>query len=265
MLAIIIFFIALWYLSLLCQTFFHHRYAAHGAFTMSKRAEKFFFILSYITQGSSYLSPRTYAILHRMHHAYTDTENDPHSPSYSPNMFHMMWQTRRIYLDIYHGKMKVEERFLKNLPQWDAMDKLGNSIVSRLIWAAAYICFFIYFSPSAWWYLLLPIVLTMGAFHGAIINWYAHKIGYRNFVMTNTSRNLLAIDILMLGESYHNNHHKRPSAINFGYKWHELDPIYPFILLMNSLGVIHVSPQKLQTQSIKAQFSNKGPLVEEEE
>jgi stearoyl-CoA desaturase (delta-9 desaturase) len=41
---------------------------------MSKFWERFFYLFAYITQGSSYLSPRAYAILHRMHHAYTDTE-----------------------------------------------------------------------------------------------------------------------------------------------------------------------------------------------
>ncbi len=44
---IILFFVAHWYLSLFAQTFFHHRYAAHRAFTMSKGWEKFFFVYSY--------------------------------------------------------------------------------------------------------------------------------------------------------------------------------------------------------------------------
>ncbi|CAA9301254.1 MAG: Fatty acid desaturase; Delta-9 fatty acid desaturase, partial [uncultured Cytophagales bacterium] len=33
---IIAFFIAHWYLSLFCQTFFLHRYSAHKMFTMNK-------------------------------------------------------------------------------------------------------------------------------------------------------------------------------------------------------------------------------------
>ncbi|HJY63202.1 MAG TPA: acyl-CoA desaturase, partial [Ignavibacteria bacterium] len=49
----ILFFITHWYLSLFFQTFFHHRYASHGAFTMSKSWERVFYILSFITQGSS--------------------------------------------------------------------------------------------------------------------------------------------------------------------------------------------------------------------
>ncbi|MEN9522985.1 MAG: hypothetical protein RL065_1362, partial [Bacteroidota bacterium] len=51
MTVIIIFFIAHWYLSLFTQSFFHHRYSAHGMFTMNKGWEKFFIVLSGIFQG----------------------------------------------------------------------------------------------------------------------------------------------------------------------------------------------------------------------
>ncbi len=79
---ILIFFACHWYFSLFFQTFFHHRYSAHQMFTMSKTMEKVFIFLSWLTQGSSYLSPYSYGILHRLHHAYADTEQDPHSPKY---------------------------------------------------------------------------------------------------------------------------------------------------------------------------------------
>ena len=236
----LIFFIVLWYSSLFCQTFFQHRYAAHGAFKMNKSWERMFFIFAYITQGSSYMSPRAYAIMHRMHHAYTDTEKDPHSPSFSKNIFAMMWRTRTIYRDIVNGTMEVEPRFLKNLPNWPAFDRWADSALSRALWAIAYVAFFILFAHSPWVYLLLPIVLGMGVFHGAIINWFAHKYGYTNFKLKNTSENLLRVDFLMLGESYHNNHHKHPSSINFGIRWHELDPVYPVIRFLNWIHVIKI-------------------------
>ena len=79
---ILIFFVAHWYLSLFFQTFFLHRYAAHKAFTMNKFTEKVVYILTWIFQGSNYLSPYGYGVMHRMHHALADTENDPHSPKY---------------------------------------------------------------------------------------------------------------------------------------------------------------------------------------
>jgi len=237
---IIIFFIALWYLSLFSQTFFQHRYAAHGAFSMSKGWERFFFIVAYITQGSSYMSPKTYGIMHRLHHAHTDTELDPHSPSFSKNIFTMMWRTRTFYRDIFNGTMEVDPKFTKNLPEWDGFDKWANSGLSRALWVVVYLALFIIFAASLWLYLLLPIVISMGAFHGAIVNWFAHKYGYKNYILKNTSENLFSVDFLMLGESYHNNHHKFPSAINFGKRWHEIDPIYPVIRFLAWLGVISI-------------------------
>ncbi|WP_291906499.1 acyl-CoA desaturase [Chitinophaga sp. CB10] len=237
---IFIFFAAIWYLSLFSQTFFQHRYAAHGAFTMHKGWEKFFFIFTYITQGSSYMSPRAYGIMHRLHHAHTDTELDPHSPSNSSNIFSMMWSTRTAYQDILHDRVDIDPRYTKNLPTWAGFDKFANSTVSRLLWVAAYVLFFAFFATSPWQYLLLPIVVSMGAFHGAIVNWFAHKYGYINFKLRNTAMNLLFVDVLMLGESYHNNHHKHPSSVNFGKRWFEIDPSYLIIKGLAWLRIIKV-------------------------
>jgi len=237
---ILFLFIAIWYASLFSQTFFQHRYAAHGAFKMSRSWERVFFIFTYISQGSSYMSPRAYAIMHRMHHAYTDTENDPHSPSYSKNLLSMMLRTHKIYSGIFKGTLEVEERFTKNLPEWPAFEKWAHSSFSRLLWLAFYIFLFVFFASTPWLFLLLPIVFVMGPVHGVIINWFAHKYGYTNFRLKNTSQNLFSIDILMLGESYHNNHHKRPSSINFGKRWHELDPVYLVIRLLAWLRIIRI-------------------------
>ena len=240
---IIIVFILHWYLSLFCQTIFHHRYAAHQMFTMTKFWEKTFFIFSYLFQGVSYLSPYAYGIIHRMHHAYADTKKDPHSPKYSSSIFDMMWKTKNIYTGIFRGKIKVEKRFTKNLPQWTSFDWFADSWYGRTPWLIIYIAFYYYFAATNWWlWLLLPIQLVMGPFHGAIINWFAHKIGYISFKLSNTSTNLMPLDIFMLGEGYHNNHHKTPDRPNFGNKWYELDPTYPILKILNLLSIIKFKP-----------------------
>ncbi len=235
---ILIFFLAHWYLSLFSQTFFLHRYAAHHMFTMSKRWEKFFYVFTYITQGSSFLSPKAYGIMHRLHHAYADTQQDPHSPKYSLNVFDMMWKTKIIYNDILNDRADIEPKFTKNVPNWMFMEKLGASWGSRLFWGTLYTLFYLKFATNAWEYLLLPIHFLMGPVHGVIINWFAHKYGYVNFVVNDTAKNLLPFDFLMMGESYHNNHHKLGGRANFGIKWHEFDPTYPIILLLNKLHII---------------------------
>ncbi|MCU0324209.1 MAG: acyl-CoA desaturase [Spirosomaceae bacterium] len=240
--AILVFFLAHWYLSLFSQTFFLHRYAAHKMFTMSKLWEKFFYVVTYITQGSSFLSPKAYGIMHRLHHAYADTEKDPHSPSYSDNLFDMMWKTKNNYNDLLNDRANIEERFKKNVPNWMFLEKLGDLWVSRIFWGVLYTLYYIYFATSPWQYLLLPIHYLMGPVHGVIINWFAHKYGYVNFKVNDTAKNLLPFDFLMMGESYHNNHHKLGGRANFGIKWHEFDPTYPIILLLNSLRIIKLKP-----------------------
>jgi stearoyl-CoA desaturase (Delta-9 desaturase) len=44
----------------------------------------------------------------------------------------------------------------------------------------------------------------------------------------------------MLGEGYHNNHHKFPSRSNFAAKRGEFDPVYPIIRLLNKWRVIRI-------------------------
>ncbi len=246
MIIILIFFFAHWYISLFTQTFFYHRYAAHRMFTMSRGWEKVNFIFSGIAQGSSYLSPYAYGVLHRLHHAYADTELDPHSPKFQSTIFQMMARTKRIYSSIVKGKADVDERFKKELPQWTAFDNFADSWVTRLSWAAFYIGFYIVFATHWWLFLLLPVHFIMGPVHGAIINWFAHKYGYRNYDVEDTSRNIMPLDIFMLGEGYHNNHHKHSGRANFGARWYEFDPIYPIILVLDKLGVIQLRKVALQ-------------------
>lgn len=241
--AILIFFIAHWYLSLFAQSFFMHRYVAHGAFTMSPFWEKFFYWFSFISQGSSYMSPRTYAILHRLHHAYTDTAEDPHSPKFSKNAVQLMNITRKRYADIYNERVDIDPKFTKSLPDWRAFDEAAHPWYMRIMWIGVYTSFYVVFASSPWLYLLIPVHAAMGPIHGGIINWFAHKYGTTNFKVNNTSTNLFYIDVLMMGEAYHNNHHKFPSSINFGIRKNELDPIYFTILLFNKLGIIQVDKE----------------------
>ncbi len=242
---ILIFFIVHWYMSLFFQTFFLHRYAAHGAFTMSKFTEKVVFVLTWIFQGSNYLSAYGYGIMHRMHHAYADTPQDPHSPKYDESIFKMMWKTKSIYSSITNKTMEVDKRFLKNIPEWPTFDRFARSWFSRIAWGAAYTLFYWHFATVWWLWLLLPIQFLLSPIHGAIINWFAHKYGYRNFEVADTSKNFLPFDFLMMGESYHNNHHKYGSRANFGgIRWHEIDPTYYVIVLLDKVGVVKMARQK---------------------
>jgi stearoyl-CoA desaturase (delta-9 desaturase) len=230
------------FLALFTQTFFHHRYAAHEMFTMSKFWEKTFFICSWLFQGSSYLSPRTYGKLHRLHHANTDTEKDVHSPRHDKTIWRMMNKTKNIYSSIHDGKTDVDPKITANLPEWKGVDKFAHSWGARLflglVYVAIYVLLYIQFDLGWWIFFLLPIHFLMSPIHGAIINWFAHRIGYRNHKGDDTSTNIFPVELLMLGEGLHNNHHKKSTSANFAQKWFEFDPVYFMILIMNGIGII---------------------------
>ena len=100
---------------------------------------------------------------------------------------------------------------------------------------------------------------------GAFVIWFVllgceseHHPAYFEFTSASSDQrnheefsyvNLLSVDILMMGESYHNNHHKFPGSVNFGKRWHEVDPTYPIILMLKWLGIIKLAKPALVNAS----------------
>lgn len=243
--ALLVFFVVHWYASLFFQSFFHHRYAAHRICSMSRGWEKFFYIGCFLTQGSSYISARTYGILHRLHHAHTDTEFDPHSPKNSENVFAMLLDTSHNYRAIHFGRMKVPEKYLKGLPDWPAFDKLVHNLPARIIWGIAYLGIYCLIVTHWWQFLFFPLTLAMGALQGVAVNWWAHKFGYRNYHVKDTSTNILPVDLIFWGEAFHNNHHRNPGRSNNAVRWFEFDMMYLAMRGMHALRIIRLRPLKV--------------------
>jgi stearoyl-CoA desaturase (delta-9 desaturase) len=207
---------------------------------MSKFWQRVFYIGCFITQGSSYISAYSYGLMHRLHHAHTDEEEDPHSPHNTPNLLMMMWETRNSYYNIYIGKTAVEDKYKKDLPEWKAFDKIAHNWITRILWVAAYTAFYVIFATAWWQFLFLPVTLAMGSFQGAAVNWWAHVFGYENFKMNNTSKNILPVDFVFWGEAYHNNHHKHPGRLNNAHRWFEFDMGYAAMKCMDKVGIIRL-------------------------
>lgn len=238
--AIVVFIICHWFLSLFTQTFFLHRYAAHRMFTMSRFWERFFYVVTFILQGSSYLNPRAYAIMHRMHHAYSDTHEDPHSPHFFRNAFSMMFETAKRYHNLVFHKVQPPKEFEGNVPEWQTFDRICDLWPTRVLWGTLYSCFYFYFISDLWLLIFLPMHWLMGPIHGAIVNWCGHKYGYQSFDNHDKSRNTIPVDLLLMGELYQNNHHRFPNRLNFAYRWFEFDPVYPMVKLLKVLRIIRL-------------------------
>lgn len=242
MYVIITFFLLHWFLSLFFHSFFLHRFASHKMYTVTKTWERIFYVTTWFVQGSSYLVPRAYAVMHRMHHTFSDTEKDPHSPHFFKDVYQMMCSTILIFRSFLTGKNLPDPQFTKDyLPVWDKLDKFGHHPITRLLFMAAYTSVYIFYAPSFWWYLLLPIHFLMGPIQGAIVNWCGHKYGYSNFNNGDHSKNTSPWGIVLMGELFQNNHHFAKEDANFAKKWFEFDLTFQVMKVFNFIGIIKLN------------------------
>lgn len=246
MIYILLIFLAHWMLSLFFHTAFLHRYGSHKMYTMHPVTEKIFYFCTWMFQGSSYLNPRAYAVLHRMHHDFSDTKQDPHSPHFFKDVFKMMAHTKKIYNDFLTGRKTPDSKYCYDLPTWPTLDKIGDYWLVRISWMVLYTTVYlliIYFQGlSYFWLLLLPIHFMIGPVQGAIVNWCGHKYGYSNFDNGDKSKNTEIWGLVLLGELFQNNHHKFPNSVNFAKKWFEFDPTYAILKVMSWMRIIEFIP-----------------------
>ncbi len=236
---IIILFIIQWYIAVFMQSFYLHRFAAHGMITMSLFWSRFFYLVTLLVQGPSFLNPRAYAILHTLHHGHSDTEKDPHSPHHSKNIVDMIWRTFRIYTDIRKRRIYQDFPIKRKCVDWAFFENINHTRLLRIGLILIYVAFYWHFASSPWLWLLLPFHLFIGPLQGALVNWCGHKYGYVNFEeVKDFSRNTLKVDLLCLGELYQNNHHKYPKDINFAQRQGEKDIGLVLIELLSTLKIL---------------------------
>lgn len=231
-----------WFVSLFFHTAFLHRYASHKMYEMHHFTERIFYFLTWIFQGPSFLVPRAYAIMHRMHHEYSDTEKDPHSPHFFKDVVGMMVNTKRIFYGLVKGTIKPEQQFTYDLPEWKRFDKFFDSNYTRAVWVLIYSLVYFavihFFDLSYFWLLLVPITCLLGPIQGATVNWCGHKYGYQNYDNGDHSHNSSPFGVALMGELFQNNHHMFPDSVNFAKKWFEFDLTYLILKVFNKIGII---------------------------
>jgi len=191
--------------------------------------------------------------MHLEHHEHSDTKKDPHSPlNFSRSRLgldfavaapRMMLATKRLYFQIKQEAHAIVELYRqRKFPEWRWFEGFASSRSIMIVMGGLFASFFLFFAPTWWCWLLLPISILSGPIQGGIVNWCGHMWGYRNHILPDNSRNTWALSTLTLGELFQNNHHHDPKRINFGERWFEIDPIYWMILLFSKLGIVRLKP-----------------------
>jgi stearoyl-CoA desaturase (delta-9 desaturase) len=198
-------------------TITYHRLLCHRSF----KAPKWFYIFG-VGCGiyGLYGKPLSWVAIHRKHHQSADQVDDPHSPK------HQSWFQVQFLSYIKAAEFKYVKDLI-NEPILRFAHK--NYLFIHL----TIITMLLIIDPKSLIYAYIwPILLT---WHCSIaVNYYCHKMGYRNFDTAEESKNFFPLALLVFGEGWHNNHHANPRNPNFGKSWWEVDIGYWIIRLIRS-------------------------------
>ena len=230
---------ALYLVRMFSVTAFYHRYFSHRSYAASRPVQ---FLMALAGATAVQRGALWWAANHRAHHRHADRDGDLHSPRLHGFWWaHAGWITSRA-----HFRTKVDlVPDLARFPELSFLDRF-DTLVPILLAAGLYglgEAWAALFPASgtsglqmvAWGFFLSTIVL----FHATCtINSLAHRIGSRRFPTEDDSGNSWLLALLTLGEGWHNNHHRYPSAAAQGFRWWELDLTLLGLRGMAALGIV---------------------------
>jgi stearoyl-CoA desaturase (delta-9 desaturase) len=180
--------------------------------------------------------PREWVAVHRKHHHFSDKEGDPHSP-YLFGLWKVFFHNYFMYRKEIANPATVRKYTPDYRPDW--VDRIPFIRYGALYGLAIFMLMFGWaWGLAAWAFHVVGYI-----FLNASINSICHMIGYRNY--DNLATNHQFIALLTGGEGLHNNHHEYPSSAKFALKRREIDPAWPVIRLLTSLGLASVRPEPI--------------------
>ena len=222
--------------SVLATTVYLHRVLAHRSLTMRSPVNLVFRTVLWVMTG---ITPLAWVAVHRKHHAFSDTPQDPHSP-----VVLGFWAVQLGNVKLYRRAIRdavTVPRYSRDLPP-DRLDRLffDHALVGLAIGIA-----------------LLMVVL--GLRHGllaagihtvvylgisAAVNAVGHTFGKRPYDNLATNNQWLAW--IAGGEGLHNNHHAAPTSARFALAPGQVDPGWWLIRLLLTTKQAEVRHEELK-------------------
>ncbi len=243
-------FILTYGLNMLYTSVFYHRGFTHRAIRLRKWVRNWVVLTGNWITG---IDPKTWACMHRLHHRYSDTKRDPHSPVHR-GFFRLLLVQLSSYERTFNGLMRREAlythcvRDLKFPVNW--LNRKGLWFLPHLIHTA--LALGIGLVSGAWGIAgCFLLGLQSHPIQGWMVNAIGHKFGYRNFKTRDNSKNNLFVAIFVMGEGFQNNHHHDPESPRFSVKPWEFDLGYYLCLLVRAAGLIEFHEPKVSVECTK--------------
>src|SRR3954462_1211521 len=247
----------------------YHRLFTHRAFDPPKPVRYAFATLGSMAVQGPVLD---WVADHRKHHAFTDEEEDPHSPhghgSGLRGALHGLWYAHTGWLLETQGTAQ-KRRYARDL-----LEDPGMRVISRAFPLLVLLGLAIPFGLGFLLTGTLAGALTGLLWGGAVriflvhhvtwgINSVCHFFGTRRYETDDMSTNVFWLALPSLGESWHHNHHAFPRSAEQGLRWWEIDPSALVIRGMEKLGlarnVVRITPERQREREVSVRQPQQVP------
>jgi stearoyl-CoA desaturase (Delta-9 desaturase) len=238
-----------------------HRLFSHKSFKVIKPIRLFLAFIGSMTGEAPIIE---YAAYHRCHHAFCDSDGDPHSPHQlkilNPlDVLNSLWYTYRGWKYTSNG-IDWRSKYTRDLDLEPDIVAINNGFYWIVLFSLFFPCalgLLLTQSISGAWTAFLwggLFRLFLVSFIGdCVLRAGCHLIGTCCFISSSTchSRNITLLAIPTFGVSLHNNHHAFPDSAILNFKWWHIDLAGLIILFLQRVGLAWdvKIPSKAQIQS----------------
>lgn len=221
-------------ITMMAVTLYLHRDQAHRSIDLHPVLRHFFRFWIFCTSG---MLTREWVAVHRKHHAYCETKDDPHSPQ--------VYGLKKVLLEgaeLYREETAVAET-LDTFGRGTPDDWIEKNVYLRFPYAGIYLMLIanLVFFGIPGIIIFAVQMASMPLFAAGVINGVGHHSGYRNFECEDAATNIVPWALLIGGEELHNNHHAFPTSAKFSVRRWEFDIGWAYISLFRMLGLAKVN------------------------
>lgn len=233
----VVFFVA-YLLNVLTITIGYHRALAHDSVTLHPLLKRLLVQVGPYVTG---IDPKAWVVMHRLHHAHSDTPEDPHSPV-NVGLLGIGLEQLRSYKRVIIGLLKGDPKLAKYAKD---LDFPLHSLIRGRRWALPYLAHAlvgVVLATQVGWLLGAAYFLGMMSHpvQGGLVNALGHARGGRNFETDDQSRNNHLVAWLIFGEGFQNNHHRYPGSATFSHRRSEVDLGFVTCVVFEQLGWLRI-------------------------